>query len=223
MPSREGKTVLVIDDHPIFRDALAVLLHNSGIFESIATVDNLTEADSVLSQQEPDLLLLDLFLGPSGGISETLMQINVWMRTFPSLRILVISGVPEPTYAQRALTAGAQGFFSKAESLQNLQKAIRNILKGKPWLSPLFFPVSRPQAHTSSPTKDHDFSHLSNREVDVLHATGLGRLNREIAYDLGLSVKTIETYKEHLKQKLDCEDAKALRMAAQSYVQALWS
>lgn len=223
MKIRDRPSVLVIEDHPIFREALIAVLRKMDIFGSIEGVDSLARANSAMDRFRPGLILLDLFLGPAGGTSETIAQLSAWRRSLPNLRILVVSGVPEANFAHCALQAGADGFFSKAESLENFERAVHRIMKGERSLSPLLFPGGELLPPSSRPSRKSGFEQLSNREIDVLHATGLGRPNRTIARDLGLSVKTIETYKEHLKQKLGCKDATALQEVAVRYVRSLWN
>jgi len=203
--------ILLVDDHPLFRKGIASLLSLSPGLLLVGEAAHRREALELVIRVRPDLVLLDLTLGEESGL-ELLKDLRVF---HPDLRVLVLSMHDEAVYAERALAAGAWGYVEKNEASEKVLEAIRTVLGGQRWFSDavkerlLEFssPVSRGSSQDAVGT-------LSDRELEVFTWIGRGLGVTRIAEQLHLSVKTIETYKEHLKQKLLCRDTQELKIKA---------
>jgi DNA-binding NarL/FixJ family response regulator len=200
--------ILVVDDHPLLREGVVQLISRQADMESCGEAATAAAAIIAIREQQPDLVLLDLRLGQDDGL-ELIKRLRV---EAPKLRILVLSQFDEKVYALRALRAGAHGYVMKQEASQRTVSAIREVLSGQLAVSLAIHTLAlrqviddKPGAHSSTAA-----DRLSDRELQVLNSLGSGLSTREIASRLNLSVKTVETYRENLKAKLDLADAKAL-------------
>src|SRR5271154_2026147 len=205
------KRVLIVDDHPIFRLGLAGLITEQSHLEVCGHADSAPVALDAMRRLKPDLVLVDLSLRGTNGIE----LIKLMKAEEPDLPILVISMHDEAVFGLRALKAGALGYVMKAEAMNHVAEAISKVMQGKIYVSPkfgeklIFKAVQSTEAGSGSPVDA-----LSDRELEVLHLLGKGGSTRSIAETLHLSVKTIETHRAHIKEKLgfhDSEDLGALR------------
>ena len=166
----------------------------------------------LLQEHQPDLLLIEPFLGNQDGI----FFLKGLVTRFPNTRIVVISRQPEEIYAQRALRAGASGYWMKTGTREELIRAIGTVLAGELYVSPrvalraLHEVVEHRTAHPNAPN-------LTDRELHVFALTGAGLGTSRIAQELGISPKTVETYYEHIKLKLGYADAEALHQGAREW------
>lgn len=199
----ERTGILVVDDHPIVCEALAALINRQDNLYCSGTAGTLAEAEAEISKQKPALVLLDLRLQGADGM-ETVQTLRT---LFPSVRVLVISQFDEAVYAEPALRAGASGFLMKEQATDEVLRAIRTVLSGQIYVSSKV----RLQAVQRMLETKHkgqtaarvtELGTLTDRQLQVFRAVGAGKRNREIAAELGLSVKTIETYRELIKYKL---------------------
>jgi DNA-binding NarL/FixJ family response regulator len=191
--------ILVVDDHPIVCQGLADLLNRQSDVTCCGAVGNIAAARQGISSLRPDLVLLDLRLGCADGL-ETIKALKA---QFEGLRILIISQFDETIYAERALRAGALGYVMKEQASEELLQAVRTVLAGQIYVSPSIGRMAVGRIlEDKSPTAHSALSSLSDRELHVFNAIGAGRSTSQIAAELHLSVKTIETYREHLKYKL---------------------
>lgn len=208
------KRILVVEDHPLVREGIVHLLDQQGDLEACGGIDAMGKVIATVVSTKPDLLLLDMRLTDG----DALPHLPSLRKAFPTLRILVLSQFDETLYAERALRAGANGYIMKEQASQEVLSAIRAVLNGKTFLSrTLAIRLAKyfPDVETQRPQVV--FDHLSERERNVLELLGVGRSTREIAYDLGLSVKTIETYRENLKAKLGLKgSAELVRYASEA-------
>lgn len=200
--------VVIIDDHCLVRDGLAGLLNSQGyvIAASAATAGEGLEA---ARKQKPDLVILDLSLMKADGL-ELIKQIKAEM---PDLPMLVISMHDESIYAERVLRAGARGYLMKKEPSEKIFAAIAQVLRGEISVSDRVKQEMLAFATTGKRTADNPSSfidRLTDREMQVFQLLGNGIPTREVAERLHLSVKTIETYRENLKVKLNVPDGAAL-------------
>lgn len=199
IPQRRARIVLV-DDHPIVRHGLAQVISREPDMEVCGEASNAGEAIQLIAASLPDLVVVDLTLQDGDGI-ELIKDIKA--RHEP-IKMLVSSMHDETLYAERALRAGAAGYINKAASREQVTGAIRQVLRGKIYLSDsvsnrlLQRVVDRGDDVTQSPVEK-----LSDRELAVFDMIGQGLSTRQIAERLHLSVKTIETYREHIKSKLN--------------------
>jgi DNA-binding NarL/FixJ family response regulator len=164
---------------------------------------------------KPDLVLLDLRL-PDGQGLDLIRDLCV---SHPGLRILVLSEHDESVYAHRALQAGARGYLMKGEAAQTALEAIQAVLRGDIFVSRT---VSARLLHSLFPdpaSRTPDLAHLSERELQVFQLLGAGCGSHDIAKQLRISPKTVDTYRERLKDKLHLPDARALLLAALRWVE----
>jgi DNA-binding NarL/FixJ family response regulator len=201
------KRVLIVDDHPIFRFGLAGLITEQSHLEVCGHADSAPIALDSMRRLKPDLVLLDLSLRGTNGIE----LIKLMKAEEPTLPILVISMHDEAVFGLRALKAGALGYVMKAEAMNHVAEAISKVMQGKIYVSPkfgeklIFKAVQSVEAGTGSPVDA-----LSDRELEVLQLLGKGHSSRSIAETLHLSVKTIETHRAHIKEKLGFTDSEEM-------------
>jgi DNA-binding NarL/FixJ family response regulator len=200
--------IVIIDDHSLVRDGLAGLLSSQG-FVIAGSAAAAGEGLDLARKQKPDLVILDMSLAKSDGL-ELVKQIKAEM---PSLPMLVISMHDETVYAERVLRAGALGYVMKKEPSERIFAAIEQVLRGEIAVSDrvkqqmLAFSVS---GKRGGDTTRSFMDQLTDREMQVFQLLGDGISTREIAERLHLSVKTIETYRENLKVKLNLPNGAAL-------------
>jgi len=192
--------IFLVDDHPIIQQALADMLNHEEDIEVCGTTKNARTALDQIESLQPDLVILDLVLQGANGI-ELLKDIRV---RYPKQLVLMLSMHDESVYAFRALRAGAAGYIMKAEATERLLGAIRQVLQGGVYLSDrmqrrVLGRMGSSQVQEASQPLDQ----LSDRELEVLRLLGLAMSTRQIANELHLSVKTIESHRAHLKQKLN--------------------
>lgn len=197
------KKIVIVDDHPIVREGFAKLINSEKDFEVAGTAEDAVEAVEMIQNLKPDLAMVDLSLKESSGIE----LIKDLQSLCPDVQILVVSLHDEEIYAERVLRAGARGFIMKAEAVDDIITAVRKVSKGEIYLS------SRMQSKmieimASGKRKEsvNPLDILSDRELEVYQLIGNGMKTKNIADQLNLSVKTIETYKSHLKIKLQIKD-----------------
>jgi DNA-binding NarL/FixJ family response regulator len=207
--------VFVVDDHPLVRSGLSQIINQQSDLCCAAEADSPAEALKLLALQTPDLLLLDLRLKNSDGLE----FIKSLKSQHPSVRILVLSQFDEELYAERVLRAGANGYIMKENATDEVLKAIRTILAGEIYLSPAMTSHILKKTIASRLHRGSDVERLTDRELHVLQLLGNGLSTRQVAGQMKLSVKTIETYREHLKYKLDLESAAALVQYATQWIE----
>ena len=207
------KRILIVDDHPIVRQGVRYVIEQEPDLRICAEAESATEALQALQQHKPDLAIVDISLKGTDGL-----ELTKWIRAQDErLPVLIMSMHDESLYAERVLRAGAHGYVMKAEVADKIVIAIRKVLKGEIYLSEkvgqnILHEVSgRSTAIEQSPIRQ-----LSDRELEVFRLIGQGHGTRDIAAMLHLSIKTIETYRSHIKEKLGLTSATQLvRYAAQ--------
>jgi DNA-binding NarL/FixJ family response regulator len=205
--SNRKKRVLIVDDHPIFRFGLAGLISEQTRLEVCGHADSAPLALDAMRRLKPDIVLVDLSLRGTNGIE----LIKLMKAEEPDLPVLVISMHNEAVFGMRALKAGALGYVMKAEAMNHVAEAIFKVLQGKIYVSPefaeklIFKAVQSTEAGAGSPVDA-----LSDRELEVLQQLGRGGSTRSIAEALHLSVKTIETHRAHIKEKLGLQDSEEM-------------
>ena len=216
MPAPARRTILIVDDHPMLRRGLASLIESEPDLAVCGQAGNSAAALQATEQSQPDLVIVDLALGDSDGLE----LVKEMKRRHPQIPALVLSMHDEAVYAERSLRAGARGYVSKQQLDETVLVAIRRLLAGETYMSGTVgerlaarFVAGRTIA-TDSPLEV-----LSDRELQVFRLIGQGRSTRQIAATLHLSIKTIETYREHIKQKLQVESATELAHRATQWVE----
>lgn len=199
--------ILIVDDHPIVRHGLAQLINNEPGLEVSGSAATPPEALKAIEVEEPDLAVVDLALGDDSGL-ELIKQLKALC---PDLKILVISMHDEVYYADRVLRAGALGYLMKQEPAEQMIAAIHQVLSGNVYLSdPMAASLLTRMVGEKHGDRGSPVDRLTDRELQVLEYIGRGLGTRQIAEKLGLSIKTIENYREHLKTKLELKNSSEL-------------
>lgn len=207
--------VMIVDDHPIVREGLRLLINAEPDLTVSGQAEGLSQAMRTFHDTRPDLVIVDLSLENGSGIELIKELVSIQ----PSVRVLVCSMHDELLFAERALRAGAKGYINKDEPPQRMISAIRRVLDGRMYLSEemtdrmLFRSVGGNELSEESP-----ISTLSDRELEVFEQIGRGVTTRLIAEKLHLSPKTVETYRENIKAKLNLANATELTQHAVQWV-----
>src|ERR1700758_2260713 len=205
------KRILVVDDHPIIRQGLALMLNREGDLVVCGEAEDATGAMLVMASARPDILIVDISLNGPDGL-DLLKNIRT---THPSLPVLILSMHDESIYAERALRAGANGYIMKQEATEKVLVAVRRILNGEIYVSDRI--ANRMLKHyiTGSGTlRNSSIADLSDRELEVFRLIGEGHGTRQIAEELHISIKTVESYQAHIKEKLSLRSARELMQHA---------
>jgi len=204
--------LLLIDPHPAAREGLALRLELDRVCQLCGQAGDVASAFSLTLETRPDVIVMDIALKGSG--IELLKRV---CERLPSVRALVWSRYQESIYAERVIRAGAAGYIEKEQPTATVVEAIRHILKGKVYLSPRMTENLLLQAGGKSNNLAADpVSALSDRELEVFRMIGLCRDTQQIADDLHLSQKTVETYRGRIKTKFSLDtSAELLRAAVQ--------
>ncbi len=209
------RRVLIVDDHPIVRQGLALLINREPDLEVCGEAEEAASAMHAIAKQQPNLVILDISLSGPDGL-EVLKQIRA---SDAGLPVLVLSMHDESIYAERVLRAGANGFIMKQEATDRVLTAIRRILAGDVYVPDrIASRLLRQYAHGSTPSAPSPLAALSDRELEVFRLIGNGRSTRQIADALNLSVKTVESYQAHIKEKLELRNARELQHYAIEWV-----
>lgn len=210
--SKEKKIrIIIVDDHPIFRQGLKELINRQQNLVICGEAEDAPEAMRAIKKQIPDMVLTDISLKTTNGL-ELIRDIKV---QHPNIPIVAISMHEESYYAERALRAGAKGYITKQQAPKEVVVAIEEILKGKPYVSSEM--SKKMLTNLIDGKNESEISPiycLSDREMEVFRLIGKGFGVSQIAEKLFLSVKTIETFRLHIKTKLNMKDAGELRQYA---------
>ena len=206
-PQVKKSRVLLIDDHPIVRQGLALLIDREADLSVCGEAEGAHSAFHAIATLRPDIVLLDISLNGPDGL-DVLKEIR--MKT-GSLPVLILSMHDESIYAERAMRAGANGYIMKQEATEKVLVAIRRILQGGVYLSDRLTNTMLQQfVHGTWAPKTSPLVTLTDRELEVFRLIGEGHGTRQIADELHLSVKTIESYQAHIKEKLSLRNAREL-------------
>ena len=201
------RKVLVVDDLPVVHESLAKCLNGQGDLVVCGEARTFAETIKALDEHKPDVIVLELLLRDGDGV-ELITQIRTIQKTVP---IVVFTMLDESVHALRVLQAGGQGYVSKQESTERLTGAIRTVLKGGYAISPQVSTRFLQSAlHSKTKPSATPAESLAGQELKVFELLGRGMGTREIASQLELSVKTVETYRARIKEKLQLSDASAL-------------
>lgn len=199
--SRNKKTrIMIVDDHPLVRQGLRTLIEGEADLQVSAEAEDATGALQAVEQDAPDLAIIDISLSDGNGL-ELIKQIKA---VNSEVRMLVSSMHDESLYAERSLHAGAMGYVNKHEPPETLIEAIRQVMKGKVWLSERMSErVFQRVLKGDSAMEKSPVDNLSDRQLEVFELIGQGLNTREIAEKLHLSPKTVETHQDNIKEKLN--------------------
>ena len=201
--------ILIVDDHPLVRAGLAQLIGDCPDLEVCAEAADMAEALKQIDSTNPDLAIIDLSLAGGSGL-DLIEHIKSRNR---NILMLVASMHDEMLYAERVLAAGARGYINKQEAQESIIRAIRQVLGGKVYLSEAMTERMLSGMVDAGPEK-RDIDSLSNRELQVFELIGQGVPSGQIASQLNLSIKTIETHQAHIKRKLGLGSAHELNQRA---------
>ncbi len=199
--------VVLIEDHPIASSGLTDLLNHERDLVVCGVATDYSSAIEKVEALRPELVLLDITLKGRSGL-ELLKDLKA---RHPKLKVVVLSMHDESLYAERALRAGAAGYVMKHEATEKVLTAIKQVLNGEIYLSEA---MEKKMLHqlvgTGAAPTGSMLSELSDRELEIFNLIGQGRTTRQIAEELHLSVKTIESHRAHIKQKLNLKTATEL-------------
>jgi len=209
---RNRKKVLVVDDQPIVREGLTYLINEEEDIAVCGSVETISQVMEAIQGLEPDLVTIDLYLQDASGL-DLIKDIKI---KFPSLPVLVLSVQSESIYAERVIRAGAKGYITKYETTGEVLTAIRKVLAGGLYLSPRMNDklLCGILDDSKSDAPASPVNRLTDRELEVFTLLGRGRGTRQIAEQLYISVKTVETYRLRIKEKLNIETAPELLQQA---------
>ena len=208
------RRIVLVDDHPMVRERLAEILDREADLAVCGEAEDRHEALAVVQSKRPDLVIVDLTLKNSDGL-ELIKDIH---SRWPRLQVLVLSMHDESLYAERAIRAGARGYITKQEATRDILLAVRRILGGDIYVNDRIATrllgrlAAHPDKMVAAPAEM-----LADRELQVFELTGRGLNTREIAARLRVSVKTIETYRARIRQKLNLQDGSELLQLAISW------
>jgi DNA-binding NarL/FixJ family response regulator len=212
--TRKRARILLVDDHPVVRERLAEVINREPDLIVSGEVEDRQEAIDAVIAKPPDLVIIDLTLKTSDGL-ELIKDIRI---RWPKLRMLVVSMHDESLYAERVIRAGAMGYITKQEATRKILLAIRRVLSGNLYVNEkitdrlLTRLADRADLITVTPSE-----FLADREFQVFEMTGRGLSTHDIANRLRIAVKTVETYRGRIKEKLKLKDASELLQLAISW------
>jgi DNA-binding NarL/FixJ family response regulator len=210
----EKQRVLIVDDHPIVRAGLRALLDEQPDLEACGEATTSREALEAVTRLKPDVALVDVALGGETGL-ELIGQLKAEV---PNLAVLVLSMHDELLFAERALRHGADGYVMKHEPTDRLLTAIRQVLGGKTFYGRAVTErLLRAQSPRQGLVNRLGVERLSARELEVFRLLGKGLSTAEIAKQLSISAKTVETHRLHVKEKLGVETSAQLVVLSVQY------
>jgi len=213
--SRKKSGVLIVDEYPVFRQGLVRIISREEDLFVAGEAKNADEAIRLIERVKPAMVTVDNYLGGASGID----LVKALKSRYPDLPVLVISNYDESIYAERAVRAGAMGYVMKQESLKSLMSAIRTVLGGKQYLSDSAKEKILEKISFDNPGMSISPAEcLTDREFEIFQLIGHGLGNRHIADKLRISVKTVENYREKIKNKLSIDNSPDLIQFAVQWV-----
>ncbi len=191
---REKTTIVIADDHTVVRQGLRLLIDADPAMQVVAEAGTVPDAERLTRAHRPAVLVLDLNMHGESGL-EAIPRLR---ETTPDTNIVVLTMQDDPGFARQALQSGALGFVLKEAADEELLEAIRLAASGENYLNPRLGAKLATQPNLPSGPPDD----LSEREVEVLRLIALGHTNTEIAQQLFLSTRTVETHRAHIQQKI---------------------
>jgi DNA-binding NarL/FixJ family response regulator len=206
------KKVLIVDDHPLVREGLADLINKEKDIVVCGWAKDIPQTIKAIEKLKPDVVTVDISLENASGL-DLMKDIKT---NFPGLPVLVLSMHQESIFAERAIRAGAKGYITKQEATKKVITAIRKVLDGRMYLSEtmkeklLYSLIGNDESGARTSLTDR----LTDRELEVFRLIGQGKATRQIAEQLCLSTKTIETYRSRIKEKLNLSSGSELLRCA---------
>jgi DNA-binding NarL/FixJ family response regulator len=213
--TEQKKRVVIVDDHPLFRDRLSQLINQEPDLEVCGESETAEQAVQLIRRLTPDLVIVDITLKGSSGL-ELIKGIRALSIGIP---VLVLSMHEESLYAERTLRAGATGYITKNQAADEVLGAIRRVLTGEIYLSDKMTSVFlRSLTTTGAKSTPRPVDRLADRELEVLELIGRGNTTRQIADKLQLGAATVDTYRARIKEKMNFRNATELQHCAIRWV-----
>jgi DNA-binding NarL/FixJ family response regulator len=206
-------SVLLVEDHPMFRERLALMIEKRGDMAVCGEADNVNDALELAERLRPDIAIVDITLRGKNGL-EFLKDIKARGLELP---VLVLSMHDEAIYAERVLRAGALGYITKYEASSEVMAAIEVVLSGEVYLSRQMTGRMLGRLAGGKKGAPRDVNALTDRELDVFQRIGRGETAREIAGALHLGITTIDTYRARIKEKLGLRSGNELQRRAMEW------
>jgi DNA-binding NarL/FixJ family response regulator len=209
MSTTQPITVLLAEDHDIVRQGLSALLNADGGFKLIGQARNGREAVDLATRLRPDVILMDIAMPVLNGLEATRQILGA----NPAAKVIVLSAHSDDEYIERMREAGVAGFLEKQTSAEVLTKAIREVAAGRAYYSPA---IARRLGAIAGKPRDREgmikanSSRLTSRESEVLQLVAEGSANKQVAAELGISIKTVEKHRQHLMDKLNIHETAGL-------------
>lgn len=209
--------VVIVEDHPLFRERLALLINKEPDLEVCGEADNIAQAMEIIRATQPQAAIVDITLKGSSGL-ELLKDLKSQSIDLP---VLVLSMHDESLYAERAIRAGAKGYITKDEASDKVMSAIRKVMAGEVYLSEsMTSRILKNLTDGKSFFEGSALNRLTDRELEVFQLIGKGKTAREIAETLHLGLTTIDTYRARIKEKLNIKNATELVHHATEWVRS---
>jgi DNA-binding NarL/FixJ family response regulator len=214
-PETAKATVVLVEDHPMFRERLAELINKEPDLKVCGEADNIRDGFDLITQRGPQVAIIDISLQGASGL-ELLKNLKAASVTIP---VLILSMHDESLYAERALRAGARGYITKNEASAKVMTALRQVLAGEIYVgTKAATKILGNLSHGSQ--GGSGVERLTDRELEVFEKIGRGRTTREISIQLGVGTATVETHRSRIKEKLQLENGAQLQREALRWVQA---
>jgi DNA-binding NarL/FixJ family response regulator len=214
---RSRTRILIVDDHPIVRLGIRQMLAAERDLEVCGEAASPEAARQLIKSARPDLAIVDLSLAEGTGLD----LIRSLRESLPTLPVLILSMHDEALFAERVLRAGARGYIMKREAITGLVGAIRQVLTGRVYVSEGMAQAVLERLGHEPAAPDNPLASLTDRELEVFDLIGRGQNTGTIAEQLGVSIKTIETYRSNIKTKLNLKDATDLIRFAATWTERL--
>jgi DNA-binding NarL/FixJ family response regulator len=213
-----GIKVFLVDDHPLVREWLTQLIQHENDLTVCGEAEDTHEALDKITASKPDIGIADISLKTTHGL-ELVKDLQV---RFPSLPVLILSMHDESLYAERVLRAGAKGYITKQEATKKILPAIRQVLSGQIYISEkMASRMVHKMVLGRAQEQKTPIERLTDRELEVFQLIGSGQGTRRIAAELHLGIKTVESYRARIKEKLKLEDGTQLLQQAIQWVHSL--
>ena len=199
-------TIILVDDHQIFRSSLKSLISNEKIGTIIGEASNGTQFLEILENTTPDLVLMDIDMPIMDGSEATILA----MEKFPKLKVLALSMFGDENYYYKMVKAGVKGFLLKTCDIKELEFAIKEVAKGESYFSNELLRRIITNFGTKAPRPEQEIRNLTQREIDVIKLICNGLTNDEIAEELHLSAKTVKGHRANLLAKTECKNTPSM-------------
>lgn len=209
MNTKKQITVLIADDHTVVREGLRKLLESETDIEVIGEAANGRNAVELTRKLHPDVVVMDIAMPQLNGLEAT-RQLR---KIVPEAKVIILSAHSDDAYVEGVMALGANGYLVKQSSAHVLSEAIREVQKGKAFFSPDIskrLKKRRQKSLDRNGVPNAKIAHLSSRELEVLQRIAEGEANKQMAVNLGISIKTVEKHRDHLMSKLDIHDTAGL-------------